>query len=131
MDNLFSGENIRRIRKGKKLSLKAFAEILDVSFGFLGAVERGEKEPGKFLLLSFEQYLKTGAGMKQGVCVAASGVADKYDSRLCEIIDLWDGICEDQRDTLLRVAQGFSKEQPPSLEPSGGAATDYKRMKSA
>lgn len=127
MDNLFSGENIRRVRKGKKLSLKAFAEILDVSFGFLGAVERGDKEPGKFLLLSFGQYLKTGYGMKQGTCVAVSGASDKYDPRLCEIIELWGGICEDQRDTLLRVAQGFSKEQPPSLETSGGVATNYKR----
>ncbi len=130
MNNLSFGENLRRFRKSKKLSLKALAATLDVSFGFLGSVERSEKEPGKFLILSFEQFQKTGKGLKHGVCIESNGTADKYDSRLSEIITLWGSICEDQRDTLLRVAQGFSKEPPSSLDPDGGWVLNFQEKKS-
>lgn len=49
------GARIRSLRKGKNLTLKAFAERIGVSLPYLGAVERGEKAANSIIFFGIRR----------------------------------------------------------------------------
>jgi len=55
------GENIKRIRKGKKLSMERLAEQAGVSRSMLGQIERGEANPSVAILGKLASALKVPA----------------------------------------------------------------------
>jgi hypothetical protein len=55
----------------------------------------------------------------------------QLDDRLTQIVKLWGSIDDEQRNTLLLVAQGFSKESPSSLDSSEGKVLSFQEKKSA
>lgn len=70
------GDNLKWVRKDKKLSQKAFAEPLGTSSGYISEVEQGKKTPGADFLKSLSgayrvsiEWLLTGEGaasLKEG-----------------------------------------------------------------
>ena len=55
------GENIKRIRKSKKLSMERTAELSGVSRSMLGQIERGEANPSVAILGRLAKALKVPA----------------------------------------------------------------------
>jgi transcriptional regulator with XRE-family HTH domain len=51
------GDRLKYIRESKGFTLKAFAELLSTSPGFLSEVENGHKKPGFELLSSLKRIL--------------------------------------------------------------------------
>jgi transcriptional regulator with XRE-family HTH domain len=52
------GKRIRAYRKLKHLTQQEFAEMLGVSVGLLGAIERSTKQPSIELLARIQDYLQ-------------------------------------------------------------------------
>jgi transcriptional regulator with XRE-family HTH domain len=56
------GREVRRLRKGRGLTIEQLAERAELSTNYLGAVERGEKNPSLGTVVSIARGLDVAAG---------------------------------------------------------------------
>lgn len=56
------GREVRRLRKARHLTIEQLAELAELSTNYLGAVERGEKNPSLGTVIAIARGLKVPAG---------------------------------------------------------------------
>lgn len=56
------GREVRRLRKARRLTIERLAELAELSTNYLGAVERGEKNPSLGTIIGIARGLQVPAG---------------------------------------------------------------------
>lgn len=112
------GEKLRELRKSKRQTLKEFAATLDVSYGFLGAVERGEKEPGKYLMHSLEQFCSDRRAEQPKPLIAFNQeeYGTSYTAEELELIKYYRQLCPDQKLMIIPMMKGLLNSPTKSEE---------------
>ena len=119
------GEKLRELRKSNQQTLKEFAATLDVSYGFLGAVERGEKEPGKYLIHSLEQFCSAAQPNQPKALIAFNQeeYGPSYTVEELELIKYYRQLCPDQKLMIIPMMKGLLNSPTKSEESDNRAKT--------
>jgi transcriptional regulator with XRE-family HTH domain len=58
------GAQLRRARKERGLTLEQLQEILKISYGYIGQIERGARQPEPLVREKIEQWIEQGANVQ-------------------------------------------------------------------
>lgn len=107
LDNLSLGNKIRKYRNQHNWTQEQFAELLDISSGYVSQIERGDHVPSLATFVTICKVLEIEPGVLLLDSVP-SNITDENYKRI-QLDRYIDQINEEQLDSLLKLLQAFNK----------------------
>lgn len=99
--NIF-GETLRRTRKERGLTLEQLSDNINISYGYIGQIERGAKQPDPLVKEKLEQWIVHGTNMPFAVTRVYEPEKKKSPTRM-KIEELLDKEDEDNLEDYLFI----------------------------
>lgn len=107
------GELLRQVRKERRITLEELGKQLKISYGYIGQIERGVKQPEPLVRETIERWIETGTADK---VFAVTQIYEPEKKPSSPIVSAILGIVEamspeDQANELKRLTDQFIAEQ--------------------